>query len=267
MRMNTMGGVSKPASMPGTGERPMCVILLAGSIAVLLASVFFVACTSREKNREAEYLMRIGQRKITLNDYNKALEFAKTAYPHNVMQRPDVAANIRLRLLNQLTEELVLMARADELNIHVTDAELNAAIDNIKKDYPDKTFEEAFLENAVSYDAWKRRLGIRLLMEKLIATELADTIKISQKDIEAYYETHYQDDAADLLSESDAANAAVIESIRRSKAESAYKDWIKRVRNMYHIEVNKSLWKKIAGAAQMPAEQLQGNNADESQKQ
>ena len=38
----------------------------------------------------------------------------------------------------------------------------------IKKDYPEDTFEKTLLEFAVSYESWETRLRNRLLMEKVV---------------------------------------------------------------------------------------------------
>ncbi len=204
-------------------------------------------CDKSDSKSDRDYLIKVGNHRVTVPDFNKALDFARTAYPHSAILNASVDRSVRVRLMNQLTEELILMNKADELSIAVSDEEVDNAIAGIKKDYPDNTFEETFLENAVSYDMWRSRLKIRLLMEKVVASELENKIKITPEDISQYYSEHYtgdQDDKA-LSLEPEDINENLIKSIRRKKAEDAYKVWMKSVQKDYKIEINKQKWDKL----------------------
>lgn len=221
----------------------------AGAVFILMCMVVpvFSGCNRNSTGGEDDYLIRVGNHVVTVLDFNKALEFARTAYPHNTMQDEDVDKSLRMRLMNQLTEELILMNKADALSIAVTDEEVEKAIAEIKKDYPDDTFEETFLENAVSYDMWRSRLKIRLLMEKVVAAELENKIKITREDISSYYSENYSGDGEDkeVSLESEDINEKIIKSIRRKKAEDAYKTWIEAVQKEYQIDINKKKWEKL----------------------
>ena len=204
-------------------------------------------CSRPSADHEEDYLIRVGDQKMTRMEFTKALEFSSTAYPHNTIQNREVLRTIRMRLMNQLIEEMLLMQKAGDLNIVVTEAEVQAAVNEIKEDYPDNQFKEAFLENAISYETWKKRLKIRILMEKVIRSELEDKIEITKEDISRYYKENYGDEKleAEIISETPDVNEMIIKSIRRQKAEDSYKTWIKNVRNEYKIEINKELWEKV----------------------
>ncbi len=149
-------------------------------------------CTESSLENENYYLIRVGDHVLTTLDFKTAFEIAKSAYPHNEMQNPSAFKAAQSRLLNQLTEELIFLERAGELGIFITESEIDAAVSRIKKDYPDGVFNETLLEYAVSYETWKKRLKIRLLMEKVVEKELTDHISITAGDILSYYETHYR---------------------------------------------------------------------------
>jgi len=206
-----------------------------------------VGCQKSTSGNDEEYLIRIGDRAVTMFDFNKALELSKTAYPHNDIQSREASRYIRIQLLNQLTEELVLLTRAAELNLHVSDAELEAAIAEIRKDYPEDAFEQTFLENAVSFDSWKKRLEIRLLMEKVVAKELESRVTITPEEVAEYYKENYQngESAGEYGTDPEDINALIISSLRREKAEEIYKEWIKETQKLYKIEVNHELWDKV----------------------
>jgi len=215
------------------------VLMLFGLIAGILTG-----CPGSSSTEGEAYLIRVENSNLTVDDFNKAFEVAKSAYTHNEMQNPAAFKQAQLRLLNQLTEELILLERAKELDVRVTDADVEAVIGEIKKDFPEGAFEQTLLEHAVFYDTWKRRLKIRLLMEKVIEEELKDRITIEPKDIVAYYEAHYRF-KTDLDKELENIEEAIVEQLRRHKAEAAYQSWIKDLRNKYTIEINQAQWKKI----------------------
>ncbi len=203
------------------------------------------ACGENASVTPPDYLIRIGTRVVTRFDFERAFEITKTAYPHNVLQKKEAMKEARLRLLNQLTEELVLQQRAFEIGVKVTETELNAAIDGIKQDYPEGMFQQTLLENAISFESWKNGLKNRLLMEKVIASELEDRISISQDDIAKYYREHVLDENKIKEQNQEDTNALIIKHLRRQKAEQAYKTWIEKLQQSYEIDINWKLWEKI----------------------
>jgi hypothetical protein len=196
---------------------------------------------------DTDYLIRIGERVVTAADFNKAFEISKTAYPHSLLNNPDETKKAKTRLLNQLTEELILQERARELNITVTDTEVEQAIADIKDDYPENEFEQTLLEYAVPYKEWKKGIRNRLLMEKLVEAELKDQIVITPADIARYYEEHIKDDPQQpgLTNRPNDVDEKIIQLLRRKKTEIAYKAWIDRIQKQYTIDFNRALWEKL----------------------
>jgi hypothetical protein len=149
-----------------------------------------------------------------------------------------------------MTEELVLLQRAGELGIGVSDEELEKAIEKIRADFPDDAFEQTLLEYAVSYKSWKSGLKTRLLMEKLVQQELKDETVIQPDEVAKFYEENYNNDATQS---GDTRNPAAVEEIivkqlRRVKIENAYRNWIENLRKRYTIDINKDQWNKILAA-------------------
>lgn len=218
---------------------------------ILIFSSFLLVsgCSDPGALKKDEVLIQVEDQVMTSLDFAKALEFSNTAYPHNAIQDKGLLKTIRLRLMDQLIEEMILVQKAKELHIVVSEPEIQRAVDEIKKDYPDDEFRETFLENAVSYETWKNRLKIRILMEKVIRSDLEDKIKVTKEDISGYYKDQDPDGTLALDAESVAGepemNEMIMKNIRRKKAEENYKEWIKNLRKEYKIEINKKLWEKI----------------------
>jgi hypothetical protein len=220
----------------------------------LVLSIFIIfllpGCDQKGSDLGNETLIRVGDRIVTVLDFNTALEIAKTAHDHNIDLPSEDLRNAKLRLLNQLTVEMVLLERAEEIEVTVTDAELEKAVAEIKSDYPEGEFEETLLEFAVSYDSWKSRLRNRITMEKVIEKELKSRVTITAEEIAAFYKENYQGREAETESAqtSEDINESIVNQLRRKKTEETYESWIEELKGKYDIEINTQLWEKISGS-------------------
>ena len=218
-------------------------------ICFLWVGYTLAGCSDFEHKQRDESFIKVGDRIITVADFNKAFEIAKNAYPHNRIQRSNVVREARLRLIQQMTEEMILLERAEELGITITDSQVEKALRDIKKDYPDNVFQEILLEYAIPYQSWKEGLKTRLLMEKVITQELGDKIEITHDDISKYYEEHFEvdDTPPDVNEVSKDTNNIIIKILRKEKMEKAYTSWIKKLKKKYAVEINKKELEKMTG--------------------
>jgi parvulin-like peptidyl-prolyl isomerase len=222
-------------------------------VGALLIIFTWAGCGGSGSERADTFLIRIGDRVVTALDFNEAFEVMKAAGLHNAKQNPDADREARLRLLNQIIEEMILLERAKELGIQISDTEFENAISEFKKDYPEGVFEETLLENAVSYNYWKKRLTVRLFMEKVIAKEFGERIKITPEEISKYYQEYAQSRAEELNSDEESEakentediEERIVRHLRWKKTEEAYQLWINEVKQKLMIEINKAKWKEI----------------------
>jgi hypothetical protein len=235
-------------------------------LGVALPLGFLGGCMNSESNPDNEPLIRIRDRILTVMDFNKAFEITKADYPHNLKDETEEFRNARLRLLNQLVVEMIILERADELGLSITDEEIQKAVAEIKSDYPEDTFEKALLESAISYEAWAARLKNRLLMQKVVDKELNNQIVITPEDIASYYEKNYKaaDSAAKLSNPAKDINENIIRHLRQEKAEQAYKIWIKELKRKYSIEINSDQCEKISGSKYREDPELEDENSSQS---
>ena len=229
---------------------------LIGSMMLVYAPL---GCMNSGSNPGNEPLIRVRERVLTVLEFNKAFEITKTAYPHNFRHENEDIKDAKLRLLNQLAVEMIILERAEELGISISDEEVDKAVADIKSDFPEDTFEETLLETAVSYESWEARLKNRLLMQKVIDSELKDQIVITPEDIASYYEKNIK--SKNLGTESaeptEDINELIIKYLRREKAEEAYKVWIKKLKEKYSIEINSAQWEKISGTQYREGQDLE----------
>lgn len=218
-------------------------------IGVFFLVYAFLSCMNSESNSDAEQLIRVKDRVLTVLEFKQVFEITKTAYSHNFRYPSDDYRNAQLRLLNELTIEMIILERAAELGLAISDEEIEKAVADIKKDYPEDTFEKTLLEYAVSYETWQERLRDQLLMEEVIDHELKDQILITSEDIAKYYEENFKAKTPDAGSEmnTEDINEMIIGQLRQEKMEQAYQIWIKKLKQQYPIEINSAQWERISG--------------------
>lgn len=219
-------------------------------IGTIVLTSFISACGQQEDDLGKEVLIRVADRVMTVIDFKNAFEIAKIAYEDNVKEQPDELRRAQVRLLNELTIEMLLLERAEELEISISEAELENAVSEIKSDYPAGEFEKTLLEFAVAYDSWKDRLKNRLILEKVIEEELKNRIAISPEDISEFYRKNIQgrENKSETGQLPEDINETIVNQLRRQKAEETYNSWIESLKEKYGVEINSDQWEKLTGS-------------------
>ena len=214
---------------------------------IFFASVLIIVagCKNNSSSFEEAFLLKTGASVITVGDYIASLEIAKIAYSHSDIKQSGTFRKIQLRLFSQLAEEIIMMEIAHEKNIVISEQELDKAINNVKEDYPEGVFEEMLLENAITFDLWKKNLGRRLLMEKVLDQEIDLKIDITPEVIEAYYKNNKKPVDVEKGENSEEKYSRLIRKIRMDKKQEKYQQWIEKKKKDYSIEVNEKVWEKI----------------------
>jgi hypothetical protein len=233
---------------------------LIGSILIFLLPA---GCEQPNSDYGNEELLRVGDRVLTVHDFNEALEISKTAYAHNIRQQSEDLREAQIRLLNQLIVEMLILERGEERGISLTDEELENAVSDIKSDYPEGEFEKTLIEFAVSYDAWLSRLKTRLTVRKVVDEELKNRISISAGDISDYYKNNYQGkkNESDTMPASEDINETIVKQLRRQKAEQAYNSWIEELKAVYPIEINSEQWDRISAPQKNDENEADGSRS------
>lgn len=224
-----------------TVGRALCPLVIFG----------LILCSGCARERTPEdVLLQVGDRTITLSEYDQSVRLAREeAFPGERQIDPEMLADLHLRVFNQLSEELVLAAYAADRDIAVSPSELEAAVDAIKADYPDDTFEETLLENAVSFPLWKRRLEARLLAEKVIREALVNEVRITPEDVAEYHATYYPQGVPET-EDRDALHQRIVTHLRRNKGEAGYEAWIADLEKSYPVVINQAVWESYMQGTQ-----------------
>jgi hypothetical protein len=225
--------------MKKSNYRLVCWVSLLGCMLCLIEG----CSKSEERNHNKKYLIQVGNIAITAFDFNKAFEMEKLSYPSEITENDEFLNAARLDFFKQTIEKMIILERAKELRLNISDSELNKAINDIRADYPEEEFEQVLLKSAISYNMWKKELRDRLLMEKVVAKELGDAIQPDIKDMESYYiKTIEKKDTSDNSSK---AQQTATSSSLQKKTEEAYDIWIKDLQKKYVIRIDQNQWKKF----------------------
>ncbi|MDL1963562.1 MAG: SurA N-terminal domain-containing protein, partial [Deltaproteobacteria bacterium] len=122
-------------------------------LTALLVLCTLSGCADPENRPVNAYLIRVGERITTIDNFNMAFEIVRAAYSYNALKSSANLKKARLSLLNQHIEQMIILERAGEQNICISDSEVEEVIEGIKKDYPEGEFDKTLLEYAISYQS------------------------------------------------------------------------------------------------------------------
>ncbi len=167
-----------------------CKKIAIGFLTLLLVS----GCsTETERTGEDRIAIRVEDRVLTLAQFNEYFEVINMGFDREDDKDGIAIRQARLRFLLQLVEEMIILRRADELNLQISPQELGDAVLDFKKDYPETAFEDLLFKQAVPLEAWKERLRRRLLVEKVIRKELLNEDSATPEEIKDYYDKHREE--------------------------------------------------------------------------
>ncbi|MDD9304645.1 MAG: hypothetical protein HUK40_20780 [Desulfobacter sp.] len=163
------------------------------------------------------------------------LDLKLTAYPYDIKNQPLAYNSMVLDLVSILTDETVILARAKEKKIFLSEEDVALAESEFKKDYPQDSFEQMLLENAIPYPVWRNRLEKDMVIDKIVQLELVDVQEISPEDMVAFYSriAGQPEDERHALDE-----AGLVKQLRMEKSQAFYDEWISGLKIKYPVEIN-----------------------------
>jgi parvulin-like peptidyl-prolyl isomerase len=139
---------------------------------------------SPQSGSSQSVVVKVGDRVVTLGDLERIVTITSI---ENGISKKVVWSSID-SLTNRIVNDFLILEYGEEAGITIPDIELERAIQDIVKDYPDDSFKETLLERCVDYDEWKQRLREQLLIEKIMNEQASSLPQISHHAIKAYYD-------------------------------------------------------------------------------
>ncbi|MCP3943712.1 MAG: hypothetical protein GY710_19845 [Desulfobacteraceae bacterium] len=189
-------------------------------------------CTGSPETTMSGYLIKVGSHMVFSEDFTEELDLKLAAYPYDFKKNRVEYNQIVFDLVSILSEESVLLAAAFDTGIRVTTSELSCAIVSCREDYPEDSFDQMLLENAISYSYWKKTLKKDLIIDKFIQQELKDKIEISPEDVVLFYNEHIGQKVV-------ADENKFVSHLRVEKSQESYAEWIMALKKLYPVDINK----------------------------
>ena len=155
---------------------------MAKKIFLICLISFLLIFGCRKRPEEKGIVAWVNGESITLGEFNKAL------LPYSP-SREEIPA-LKRRVLDQLIEKRLKLQDARRLGLTVTDEELNQRIRETMGSYPKSEFVTFLAKEKTTFEKWKEKIREDILIEKLITSQVYLPIKVSEKEITAYYQGH-----------------------------------------------------------------------------
>lgn len=93
----------------------------------------------------------------------------------------------RLSLLNDLIVQEILLARARDLKIELSDSELDAAYGEARKNMPEEAFQQELTRRKITAEDLREGLRRELLTQKVIEREVGSKIAVTDQEVTAFF--------------------------------------------------------------------------------
>jgi peptidyl-prolyl cis-trans isomerase SurA len=129
----------------------------------------------------------VNTREIRKDDVEKAY---RRIAPLSPVPSDDEAMTAKLRILNDLIDQNLLLAKAEALKIQPTDAEVDKAFGERKSNMPEDTFQKELTQRSLTADDMKASLRRELIVQKLLEQEVGAKIAITDETIRQFFDNN-----------------------------------------------------------------------------
>lgn len=204
---------------------------------ILLVGV--LGCSDSKPPVVTDFVIKSGSIILTKVEFADELDLKLTAYPYDFKKYPGEYNGMILDLVSILSEEIMMLAAAEDKKIVVTPEEFTAAETVFREDYPEDSFDTMLLENAISYGVWKKRLKKDVIIGKLVHQDLIDAQEITAEDVLEFY-TRYEKTKQGTSGENPALDeATLVKQLRMEKSQASYDAWILTLKTRFPVQINK----------------------------
>jgi peptidyl-prolyl cis-trans isomerase C len=94
-------------------------------------------------------------------------------------------------LVSKLVDHYLILEYGRQNGITVSEKELEIAVEDIKKDYPEEAvFQQMLLQRYLDYEKWKEGLKQQLLVHKIMSKASENITPVTFLEIKTYFDTH-----------------------------------------------------------------------------
>ena len=154
---------------------------------VFLGILCLITACGRDDLLNRKHVATVNGEKIYLDEYRERLNTQKELLsPKTFPDSSDKRELLEKEILESMITEKIVLQRAQELNLSVSNTELEKKLIDIRKDYGDIFFDLLRQQN-VRYEDWREELRKEMLWNKLVAADVNASIRISEDEAENYF--------------------------------------------------------------------------------
>lgn len=165
------------------------------TLAILLISFFFPACFSRAEVVD-KILVVVNDEIITQGEIDRIFmpiyeQYTKLYSGQELVEKLDVAWK---GVIERLIHDKLLLSEAKRRKIEVDDKEVKAKLDEVRQRFPnEEDFERTLAAENIVLSDLEKRFKERLMIDRLVETELRKDISVAPNEILRYYENHKEE--------------------------------------------------------------------------
>jgi peptidyl-prolyl cis-trans isomerase SurA len=153
--------------------------------ALLVALASAAACSQAPKSVASDVWAVVDDHEIKQADVEKA--YRRVAPQPNQVATIDEELTTKLGLVDELITQEVLLAKARTLKIDVTDAEVETAFSDRKRNMTEDAFQQELKSRGLSADDMKTALRRDMTTDKLLEREVSAKIAVTDQEISDFY--------------------------------------------------------------------------------
>jgi parvulin-like peptidyl-prolyl isomerase len=149
-------------------------------------AVFVAAATLSGAELVDRVLARVNDRLITQTEFDRRLDSARSA-----PNAPTDVEKLKKDVLDDLIREKLLEERAKELSVSASDAEVEEAVERVKRQYnlaTDAEFDAALANSHMTREDLKRQMKETITLQKVIGRDVTGKMEISDDMLRLEYE-------------------------------------------------------------------------------
>jgi len=142
----------------------------------------------------ADAIAVVGDLAIPKADYDRRLSQAQKTYEQREQEFPAAGtpefAQLRAAIVKSLVEEAQFQIAAEELDITVTDEELETRLDELKDQFfegDEQAYQDELEKQGLTEEQVLSDVRTRILSEKIFE-EITSEVEVTDEDVQAYYE-------------------------------------------------------------------------------
>jgi peptidyl-prolyl cis-trans isomerase C len=144
------------------------------------------ACNILDRSEENVVIV-VGESNITTDELKRDIKFITSG-----MGVTDQEVNYVIDpLVSKLVDHYLILEYGRQNGITISEKELELAVDDIKKDYPEEAvFQRMLLQRYLDYEKWKEGLKQQLLVNKIMGKASENIAPVTFQEIKTYFDTH-----------------------------------------------------------------------------